>query len=310
MMTPARTSPRGPRRAQLLALATAAGLAAALLAYFGLARQTQGATAQEERSVAIVVAAQDIPARSPLTLSRLCVRHLPASEVPAGSVATPEELAGQVTTAEVAPGQPVTQGIVTPRAASLGLAWSVAPSRRAVSVALDPEIGMDGFLEPGDHVDVLATFEAGNGQAVTRTILQDARLLAIGARTSPTPPDTSGDAKPAAGATLEVTPREAQALALASARGKLQLSLRGLDDATQPTLPTLPSADVTGTDVGAQHTAPVHAAAPLLPRPARARGDRSPSPTSVGAGRPPATTTLPRITVIRGTQTQTVTVGE
>ena len=244
MMTPARTSPRGPGRTQLLALATGAGLAAALLAYFGLARQTQGA-AQEGRPVAVVVAACDIPARRPLTALLLRVRHLPASDVPAGSVATPEELAGQVTTAEVAPGQPVTRGMVTPRTASLGLAWTVAPSRRAVAVALDPESGVAGFLEPGDHVDVLATFEAGDGQAVTRTILQNARLLAIGARTEAAPPDAGGDEKPATGATLEVTPREAQALALAAARGKLQLALRGLDDAEQPAVPALASAAVT-----------------------------------------------------------------
>ena len=272
--------------------------------------------------MSVVVAAQDIPARRPMTLSLLRVRRLPASDVPAGSVAAPEELIGQVTTASIMQGQPVTQGIVMPRADSPGLAWSVAPARRAVSVALDPESGMDGFLEPGDHVDVLATFDAGDGQAVTRTILQNARLLAIGARTTPAPPDTGSDEKPATGATLEVTPREAQALALAASRGKLQLSLRGLDDATQPAIPALPSAAVIGDNGGAWHAKPLQAAKPLqdakpvqATAPLRTGATRRvaptpPSPPELSAEGRSSPISLPRITVIRGTQTQTVTVGE
>ncbi|MBV9848897.1 MAG: Flp pilus assembly protein CpaB, partial [Armatimonadetes bacterium] len=227
MMPPARTQPKGANRAQTLALAAGAGLAAALLAYVALARQMLGDSPQA-RPVPVVVAARDLPARRLLTAGMLRVRPLPASEVPAGSVGTLGALAGQVTTAAVAAGQPVTRGMVTARSASPGLAWAVVPAHRALNVALDPAGGTAGFLEPGDHVDVLATFEPGDGRVVTRTILQNARLLAIGSRTAPTPPGGGGDDKPAASATLEVTPREAQALALASARGKVQLALRGL----------------------------------------------------------------------------------
>ena len=288
----------------MLALATGAGLAAALVAYFGLARQTQGANGPADRPVAVVVAARALPARRPLTAGLLRVDHRPASQVPAGSVAAPEELAGQVTTADIAADQPVTREMVTPRSASPGMAWAIAPSRRAVTVALDPVSGVAGFLEPGDHVDVLVTLEADGGQAVTRTILQNARLLAIGTRTEAAPPEDDSQEKPASSATLEVTPREAQALALAAARGKLQLALRGLEDAEQPPVAALASAAVTGR--------------PAVPRPREVReAGTDPVPRAKArvavrqAKAPPPTPVMPpRITVIRGTDKTTVTVGE
>ena len=297
----------------MLALAMLAGMAAAGLAYFGLAAgQTQGAIGSAgERPVAVVVAARDLPARRLLAAATLRVRRLPASDVPAGSVAAPEELAGQVTTCAIGAGQPVTRGMVTARSASPGLAGSVGPARRAVSVALDPDSGAAGFLEPGDHVDVLATFEAAGGQgAVTRTILQDARLLALGGR-------TDGDEKPATSATLEVTPRAAQVLALAAARGKVQLALRGLDDAAQPPVPALDSAEETGQmappePVGAWHAKPAQPPAKPAQPPAKpAKPAARPRPAAAPAApKAAATAALPRITVIRGSETTTVTVGE
>ena len=53
-------------------------------------------------------------------------------------------------------------------------------------MALDPVSGVAGFLRPGDHVDVIATFDAGNGQSVTRTVLQNVSLLAVGSQVLPT----------------------------------------------------------------------------------------------------------------------------
>ena len=306
-------SPQDPGRAGLLALATGAGLAAALLAYFGLARQTQGAGAQATRPV--VVAACALSARCPLTMALLRVQRLPTTDAPPGSVTATEELTGQVTTTAIAAGEPVTRGMVTVRSALPGMAWAIAPSRRAVSVPLDAVSGVAGFLEPGDHVDVLATLESGSGQVVTRTILQNARLLAIGSRTEAAPATGGGEDKPATSATLEVTQTEAQEIAQSASHGKLQLTLRGLGDSEQASIAELPSAPVS-----VPPSPPARRPAadgtvgppPAAPRPSVASRSKVTPSQKLALQNPVAlhSPALPQIKVIRGTETKTVTVGE
>ncbi|HZP80556.1 MAG TPA: Flp pilus assembly protein CpaB, partial [Chthonomonadaceae bacterium] len=148
---------------------------------------------------------------------------------------------------------------------------------------LDPISGVAGFLKPGDRVDVLATFDAGNGQAVTRTVLQNIPLLAIGSQvmstwTPETKPAADGNGAGSAAAsavkpqevpnaTVMVSPADAQTLVLAAARGKLHLILRPADDTAPVHVPALNSAFVTGAPLPTP--APPRVAAPPSPAPTR-----------------------------------------
>jgi Flp pilus assembly protein CpaB len=104
---------------------------------------------------------------------------------------------------------------------------------RAVSVGLDPVVGVAGFIRPGDHVDVIATFTIGEG-TVTKTILQDVELLATGTQASVRESGRGGNdtakSSDQPNATLLVLPTQAERLVLADEKGKIRLSLRRADD--------------------------------------------------------------------------------
>ena len=97
---------------------------------------------------------------------------------------------------------------------------------------------MAGLLRPGDTVDVIVTIRpdtnALGADWVTETILQAVRVLAVGSTVIGTeegddePTDTTR--KRTEVVTLEVSPEEAEKLALATARGELHLALRGGED--------------------------------------------------------------------------------
>jgi len=292
-----------------LLLALAAGLAAAALTFL-LVRGRLAAQAATPASAQVVVAARDIPVRTRLTAGWLATRRVPPADVPEGAASTLADVVGKVTLQAIAKGAALTRSAVTAPDVALGMAFALPPNLRAVTVVLDPSDGPDEFVRPGDHVDLLATDEPGSGPAEVRTVLQNVRLLAVGAQTAP---DAAPPAESAAGAarvTVAVSPRGAQALVLAGARGKLHLALRAADDEAVSPVPVFPAPPVRREQ----------AEAPPAPPPPRHRVPRAvpavtkgPSPKilplpplPVAALRPPPARVT--VTVIKGSQSQTVSV--
>jgi len=295
--------PRGPgllgARSGTISLALAAGLAAALLAFL-MVRGRLAASPAAQARVPVVVAARDIPARTRLSAAWLRVRQAAPADLPDGVGATVAAFAGKVTVGPVPAGAALTRQAVTEPSAALGMAFALPPSLRALTVALDPSDTADQFVRPGDHVDVLATAEPGSGPAEARTVLQNVRLLAVGTQTDPDaapPAPSSGPAH----VTVAVSPAQAQALVLAAARGKIHLALRATDDVAVAALPVFP----------AMPTAP----APPKPTP-RARTRRPPAPVPeetlppppLPVRLPPAPPARVIVTIIKGSQSQTVSV--
>ena len=106
---------------------------------------------------------------------------------------------------------------------------------RAVSTEISPETGAGGFILPNDRVDVILSRrdreaeKAGGADAqVSETILTNVRVLAI----DQTLEEKNGQ-RVVVGktATLELTPRQAETLALSRQLGTLSLALRSLADA-------------------------------------------------------------------------------
>ena len=285
--------------------ALAAGLAAAGLAFL-LVRGRLPAEAATPATVAVVVAARDIPARTRLPASALRLRALPLRDVPDGAAKSVSAFAGKVSVQPLPAGTPVTQSAVTAASAALGMAFALPPSLRAVTVATDPADGTELFVQPQDHVDILVTDEPGSGPGAARTVLQNVVLLAVGSRTSPDPPPSDAPAAPASGAahvTVAVTPAQAQALVLAAARGHLHLALRADGDggggggsaAPLPALPVPPP--------GPSDDPPPHPARPAAPV------KIEPLPPLPALPPRPAPLSHVTITIIKGTLSQTVTVA-
>jgi pilus assembly protein CpaB len=141
-----------------------------------------------------------------------------------------EAFTGWVARDPIAPGEPIIEAkIVSPGSRGF-LAAALAPGMRAVSVPVTATSGISGFVFPGDQVDILVTHNpvvGGGGEAphkAAETVLQDVRVIAVDQRL-----DSKGnEAVVAHTATLEVTPKQSEIIAVASEMGKLSLSLRSL----------------------------------------------------------------------------------
>lgn len=225
-------------RRNVLLLAVAMAAATTFVAYLFLTRsQVQALSGGNTPATQtmVVVARGPIKPLQLLRAEQFTVKQVKADGVPRDAVTTPEDLKGKVALVTMTPGQIVTEQQVQSRGPELGLAYSVKPPLRAVTVALDPIIGVAGFPKPGNHVDVLATFTTDYGM-VTRTVLQDVEILALNSDVQPSEvdPQTGKQAKARENvtATLAVLPGEAEKLVLAETRGKLRLALRAVDDKT------------------------------------------------------------------------------
>jgi pilus assembly protein CpaB len=135
----------------------------------------------------VVVPTVDIPASTIIASGMLTTRKVKVEEAPKSAPSSPSEVVGCVALVPLPSQRPIGMEQVARRGAGMGrLSGIVPPGMRAVTVAVDPVVGVAGLLKAGDRVDVIATFEVEQ-DTVARTILQDVELLALGTETSTTP---------------------------------------------------------------------------------------------------------------------------
>jgi pilus assembly protein CpaB len=159
-----------------------------------------------------------------------------------------EEFVGSVVRARIAAGEPVTDGrIVKPDDRGF-MAAVLTPGMRAISVAVNPTSGISGFVLPGDRVDLVLTHaiksERDGGSQdrhASETILSNLRVLAIGQKIQES---KSGETIVAGTATLEVSAKQVEVIAVAIELGKLSLSLRSLGKQENEDAEYLSGADI------------------------------------------------------------------
>lgn len=140
-----------------------------------------------------------------------------------------EVMTGHVVRAPLVPGEPVSLQKIVAADGGGFMAAAIKPGMRAVAVSISAETGAGGFILPNDRVDVIVTFAIRNDRGeqayASQTVLTNIRVLAIDQTER-----GQDDANTIVGktATLELTAREAEVMALASASGTVSLSLRSL----------------------------------------------------------------------------------
>jgi pilus assembly protein CpaB len=144
------------------------------------------------------------------------------------------DLEGAVVRTHLLAGEPITASRVIHPGDRGFLAAVLEEGKRAVSVPVDATTGIAGFVFPGDWVDVILTFRTSvqgaseDASAETRyfseTLLTEVRILAIDQKVE----SVDGAAQVAKTATLEVSAKQAEKIAIAMSIGSLSLSLRSL----------------------------------------------------------------------------------
>ena len=147
----------------------------------------------------------------------------------------PTKLSGAVARAPFITGEPIKEQKLI-KISEGGVMAAILPAgMRAISTTITEESSAGGFILPNDRVDVILSHKMQVGsrdQPVSEAVLRNVRVLAIGQEI-----ETKDGDKVATGktATLEVTPQQAEILALARSMGELSLSLRSLADANPAT---------------------------------------------------------------------------
>jgi pilus assembly protein CpaB len=183
----------------------------------------------------VVVASRDVPVGRELTTEDLAVTRQPTGSVPSQSFTKVQDLVGRAATTPIVKGQAVLETLLAPQGSGAGIQAMVPPGMRAITVEVNEITGVAGMLTPGARVDVMCTVrDEKSQQPLSRTILQNIRVLASGRQLSraPAPDPASGQpaSPPSNNVTLLVTQRQAQTLQLAAQGSRPWLVLRSPRD--------------------------------------------------------------------------------
>jgi len=308
---------RNKRILVVLAGAVLFGLVAAV----SVSRYLSNAQATPRNLRQVVVAKVEIPLGTKVVAEQLMRAQLPANAIPDGVFDSEEKLVGRVTVVNVAAREPVTDFKLAPEGSVGGLSAVIPEGYRAMTVKVDDVIGVAGFLQPGTMVDVLTVIEPSHTTArrdpVSKIVIQNVKVLASGQNLDK--PKNEREAESVRAVTIQVTPEQAEKLALAAVEGKLRLVLRNtVDQGDEQT----PGADKR-TLLEGEHAAPAPepgslkseqpgkvapAPAPVMHRrpraEARPRAAAQPAPAEAPAAAPAPP--RPRVEMIQGAKKSTV----
>jgi len=300
------------RRQTLIALGIAVvlGLFAVYLANVYLTQGAERAENQPATFTKVAVAAVPLEYGTELTPDKVRFADYPSSSIPAGAFTQFNQLVPpgkrRVVLRPMAVNEPILASKVAGEGQGPSIALLLPDGMRAAAVRINDVSGVAGFIMPNDSVDVLITRQlpgsGGTTRQVTDVLLQNVRVIAMDQNAQ------GADGKPilAKTATLEVTPTDAQKLALAQQAGTLSLVLRKPGQEQDiPAIQTVSLEDLRYSYYGAApYRRPAVAAAPRssVTRPAAPRrtAARPAAPTR------PATN---NVEVVRGTQGSNYEVG-
>ena len=210
--------------------------------------------------VPLLIAARPVRAGTLLKPEDLAVEQRSAKDVPAGArIDTPDarnDLLGALVRRNLAKGEVVLSSDALNPGDRGFLAAVLGSGMRAVTVGVDAVSGLAGLVWPGDRVDLILTqTQEGSDVPPSRrvsgeTVLHHVRVLAIDRQLIQGATSESPETQQARTVTLEVSPAEAERVAVAVRLGRLSLSVVAVAQTDPAAAPQRPGNDVTwGGDV-------------------------------------------------------------
>ncbi len=219
-----------PKTIILAVVAVVCGLGAMWMTNRLLAeKQTTTAPTAEAREK-VLVAKGKIPAQTVFkdVEKYFEEREVVASAIPPKAIRTGDKVVGKRLSRNLSEGDYVTpEALVNPETDGLGAV--IPPGMRAVTIRVQQDANVAGFVLPRSHVDVLCTVRNNEG-STTYTILENMEVLAID--TKSTRAAEGEQVIPGTTATLCATPEDCNLLKMAAQTGVLDLLLRPIGDTT------------------------------------------------------------------------------
>ncbi len=135
----------------------------------------------------VVVAVVDVPFRRSIGEVEVAIRELPLDSIPEGAATTLDQVIGKMSTVDMFANEPfLVQQLVTPEIVTQQVALTVPKGKIVTAVPTTSRLVSNRLIRPGDHIDLLATFEVevmrdqGGGPMPTSVgLLQDLEVYAI-----------------------------------------------------------------------------------------------------------------------------------
>ena len=219
--------------AMIAAVAVVLASVSALLVYNYLSANDREAARARMEAQQVVVAAAEIPFGTKVKPEQVKLADWPKKNIPAGSSGNLTHVQDRLAISDIPVGAPVLESSLAPVNSGAGvMSYIIKPGKRAITVAVNEVVGVAGFVLPNSMVDVVATVDSpygkqanGRDSRISKIVLQNVRVLAVGQMLE----QKEGKPVSVPTVTLDVTPEDAEKLALAS-ENKVQLILRHLDD--------------------------------------------------------------------------------
>jgi pilus assembly protein CpaB len=208
------------------------------VAWINLHSSSQPATTSTDSAsdkVAILIAARPLRVGTLLKPEDLSTEQRSPADIPTGaqkdSDAARSELLGAMIRRNLAKGEPLLATDALNPGDRGFLAAVLSPGMRAVTVGVDAVSGLAGLVWPGDRVDLLLT-QSQDGSNIPparrisgETVLHDVRVLAIDRQLVQGATSESPETQMVRTVTLEVTPPDAERVAVAERLGHLSLAV-------------------------------------------------------------------------------------
>jgi pilus assembly protein CpaB len=191
---------------------------------------------EEPETETVVVVARKLDKGHRITQSDLKVVEYPAGSAPSGVYRKVKDVfwggAARKLTVDMVANEPLLKLKFQTRIDTSVLANTLRPGHRAVSIKVNPVVGVSGFIRPGDFVDIFITRREKSDtdderatKAFSEPVLMGVRVLAIDQSREL----ESKGAVLATTVTIEVNLEGAQKIALAPQVGELTLALRSTE---------------------------------------------------------------------------------
>ena len=220
-------------RNKRLILALAGAVLCGVLAVVLITRYLSQVQAYTKDLGTVVVAKTEIPLGEKITSEKLALAPIPNGSSPEGALRKVDEVIGRVAIVPIGVREIITTQKLAPAGIGGGLPAVIPEGYRAMTVKVDDVVGVSGFVMPGSYVDIVAVItppaqQGGTQDPISKIVLQNIKVLATGPKIEA--PENQREPTSVKAVTLQVTPEQAEKLALAANEGKLQLVMRNYGD--------------------------------------------------------------------------------
>src|SRR5262249_20994916 len=235
---PLRYAPMKSKTMILMIVAVACGLGASYMTSRLLAERNN--EPKEEEKVKVLVAKRNVPQGTLIKVPEdwFVEKDFTVDDAPKKAVRTFDEVKDRVLSKPLSAEQWVIADDLL-RKDQIG--FQLPKGMRAVTIKVNVDTVVGGFVQPNSRVDVINTVRGGDKEGYSQTILQNMLVLAVDTLDQR---DVEKKAIISSNVTLAVTPDESQALSLAQQLGELRLTLRASDDTEKVTIRTLKPDDL------------------------------------------------------------------